>query len=493
MAGSFGDARFLSLSENILINSLLSRYVWGASTITFSFPSVSWHYQSGYFSDWDLDGYNAISAFENFAGFRSDQIGAARFALEANVGGAYSVEGFTLRNFAEVSNGSGIIRLANSNDPGTNYSAYSLFPANTATGGDVFLGNSAQGFAYAGSFAWWTTLHEIGHALGLRHPHQGLGDNTAILPNDWDTFDFSIMTYNSYSSVTNYGYRTPEYNHPQTFMMLDIRALQYQYGADYSVNGGNTTYSWDPASGRAYVNGFNTITPAANIVYQTIWDGNGIDLYNLQNYTTNLYLNLNPGWFIDFSSGTNFQNAHLGDGYYARGNVFNALQWGSDTRSLIENAWGGTGNDRMIGNVVGNYLWGNSGDDTLEGGAGNDTLDGSAGQDRLWGGAGDDNFRFRFLSDYRAGAPDIINDMQGVGAAWGDVIDISAIDANVALAGNQAFLAGQTSIGGMATFNNGSYTEVRLYVDAAQGADAYIWINDGAVVAGNYRTDEFFL
>ena len=67
--------------------------------------------------------------------------------------------------------------------------------------------------------------------------------------------------------------------------------------------------------------------------------------------------------------------------------------------NVIENATGGTGNDRLTGNALNNTLNGGSGNDQLQGlggddllwgGAGNDILNGGTGNDSLWGGLGDD-------------------------------------------------------------------------------------------------------
>ncbi|MDB9451006.1 beta strand repeat-containing protein, partial [Dolichospermum circinale] len=83
--------------------------------------------------------------------------------------------------------------------------------------------------------------------------------------------------------------------------------------------------------------------------------------------------------------------------------------------NVIENATGGTGNDRLTGNTLNNTLNGGSGndqlqglggDDNLWGGAGNDILNGGIGNDSLWGGLGDDvltggvgNDQYLFQSD----------------------------------------------------------------------------------------------
>jgi Ca2+-binding RTX toxin-like protein len=97
-----------------------------------------------------------------------------------------------------------------------------------------------------------------------------------------------------------------------------------------------------------------------------------------------------------------------------------------------------------IGNEVDNIIVGNSGNNVLNGGAalpgtrgsgGNDTLIGGAGKDTMTGGWGNDTFVFKSLSDSGlAYARDVITDF-----ATGDRIDLSTIDANSLLAGNQAF------------------------------------------------------
>jgi Ca2+-binding RTX toxin-like protein len=72
----------------------------------------------------------------------------------------------------------------------------------------------------------------------------------------------------------------------------------------------------------------------------------------------------------------------------------------------------------------------------LTGGDGDDVLNGGAGTDILVGGAGADRFVFRSATQAGIGtARDVIEDFEsGV-----DMIDLSAIDANVRAKGNQAF------------------------------------------------------
>jgi serralysin len=211
--------------------------------------------------------------------------------------------------------------------------------------------------------------------------------------------EYSVMTYRSYVGSDAKFVYNEEWGYAQTFMMYDIAALQHMYGADFDANYGNTTYTWNPNTGASYVNGVLAIAPGGNRIFQTIWDGNGHDSYDLSNYSTDLEINLNPGYHSVFSQA---QLAYLGggpNGGYARGNVFNALQYNGDPRSLIEMAIGGSGDDHIVGNAAANTLIGNGGNDRLEGltgydalygGDGKDTLDGGANTDGLTGGAGDD-------------------------------------------------------------------------------------------------------
>ncbi len=97
----------------------------------------------------------------------------------------------------------------------------------------------------------------------------------------------------------------------------------------------------------------------------------------------------------------------------------------------------GVGNaldNHLFGNLAANTLEGLAGDDVIDGGAGADVLIGGAGADILTGGDGADSFVFKALSDSTVARPDVIKDLQSV-----DKIDLSAIDADTAIAGNQAF------------------------------------------------------
>jgi Ca2+-binding RTX toxin-like protein len=98
---------------------------------------------------------------------------------------------------------------------------------------------------------------------------------------------------------------------------------------------------------------------------------------------------------------------------------------------------GGAGIDSITGGAGKDYLAGEAGTDVLAGGDGNDVLIGGAGADQLTGGGGRDSFRYTSTDDSnRDTGVDLITDF---GNVPGERIDLSAIDANSLLGGNQAF------------------------------------------------------
>lgn len=98
---------------------------------------------------------------------------------------------------------------------------------------------------------------------------------------------------------------------------------------------------------------------------------------------------------------------------------------GADTIS------GGLGADNLLGGNGGDRLAGGWGADHLSGGLGADTLTGGEGRDLLRGGLGADTFDFRTAAEANG---DHIVDLAAT-----DRLDLSALDANPARAGDQAF------------------------------------------------------
>jgi hypothetical protein len=364
--GSGGTSVAVAASGNAQIDGLLSGTRW-SSAITYSNPDAAADYQAGYVVDRNGNGTSAQN--EGFAQISASQLLAVHFALNQAIytqpvgAGGFSVEGFTNLgiDFAGAGTGAATLRYANTSD---NSTGYGLFPANNIYGGDGWLGTSIQS-PIQGNYGWNNTIHEIGHTLGLKHAHETGGPGNTAVPSNMDSLEFTVMTYRSYVGGPLTGYTNETYGYPQTYMMLDIQALQYMYGADFTSNSGDTVYTWSPTTGQAFVNGALALNPGGNRIFETIWDGNGNDTYDLSNYTTSLNVDLTPGGYSTFSTA---QRAYLGggpNGGYARGEVFNALQFNGDARSLIENAIGGSGNDTFRGNAADNTLNGNGGTDTV--------------------------------------------------------------------------------------------------------------------------------
>ncbi|HWW24564.1 MAG TPA: calcium-binding protein, partial [Caulobacter sp.] len=125
------------------------------------------------------------------------------------------------------------------------------------------------------------------------------------------------------------------------------------------------------------------------------------------------------------------------------------------------------------GASAGVTLTGSQYNNSLTGGAGADVILGGGGADLLAGGLGADTFVFTAASDSAPGGRDVILDF---GA--GDRIDLSSIDANTGLAGDQGFtLNNQTGhAGDMAMFYDvqGDRTVVLLYTDNSGQAASII-------------------
>ena len=92
--------------------------------------------------------------------------------------------------------------------------------------------------------------------------------------------------------------------------------------------------------------------------------------------------------------------------------------------------------------------------DKLNGLVGNDTFIGGLGADKLTGGLGADVFKYNSVADSTPKSHDVITDFK---RAQGDKIDLSAIDANTSLMGNQEF----TFIGSK-TFSKNHPAELRF-------------------------------
>ncbi len=354
------------LSNNDEINALLYGVNWVSGAITYSFPTTR--------SVWStsLDDYGPSS------GVREPWVRSYDFASTSDR--TYTPQ--ILQKWANVANLTftevpdneavvGDVRFAYSYLPNMQGAAawVANFPGPTASAGDIWFnafGTSGTDEFKPGTFAGFTVLHELGHALGLKHPFQPSQLVSAVLPDSRESQTFTVM---SYSASTNSLVNDASF-YPTTPMLLDIQAIQHIYGANYNYNAGNNSYN------------FTDLTSYR----ETIWDGGGEDSIN---YTGSRNAS------IDLREGTGSKIGLPINTYSATGSPISTLNniWIA-YGAIIENAISGSGNDNLTGNDANNTLIGNSGNDSLFGGAGDDTLIGGAGNDKLDGGAGIDTAQY---------------------------------------------------------------------------------------------------
>ncbi len=345
-----------------LIAPLIGDSQWASPALTYSFPSSASAYASPY-------GSNEPSS--NFAPLNAAQQQAAKAAFA-------QFSAISLLTFSAEAATSATIRIAQSDVPAT---AWGYLPHSAAEGGDIWLNGSSGIYAapLKGNYAYLTFLHEIGHALGLEHPHEN------GMPAASDAMQNTVMSYRSYAD-SGLGYVNERWGYAQSLMTYDIAAVQQLYGANFAHEAGSTTYSWGTANGQMYINGTAQGVPGGNRIFQTVWDGGGTDTFDFSNYTSALNVDLRPGHWSTVSD-VQLAKLHYNGSQAAPGNIANPLLYNGDIRSLIENVVGGSGSDSLAGNQAQNWL---------VGGAGNDRLTGYGNSDTLLGGSGFDTAIFDF-------------------------------------------------------------------------------------------------
>ena len=247
------DATVAPTGDN-RIDSVLSGYKWGVTTITYSF------YEGGSY-------YGSESSPTPVSAAVRDNVRAILSSIIS------PLVNLTFTEVADSSTSYGMIRYLCSSSPSY---AYAYYPTGTDLAGDVVLntsydvaGSDTNYFRNGiGSHGFLALIHETCHALGLKHPgnYNGSGTGDApYLPLAEDNGDNSLMSYNFYSGSKS---ASP--------MPYDLAALGYMYGAKTSTRSSDTTYTFTRADIYTTNDGASVGSTALKSK-NTLWDGGGTD------------------------------------------------------------------------------------------------------------------------------------------------------------------------------------------------------------------------
>lgn len=302
--------------------------------------------------------------------------------------------------------------MVESTDPNSALGYWGVGGGTVTLDGTPFSGLDGFGVFYSGDPSWSTAglqqggfgfitlIHEIGHGMGLAHPHDTGGTSTVmngVTSPFGDLGDYNLnqgiyttMTYNDGWQTAPHGASTATgYGYQGTPMAFDIAVLQSIYGANTSHNTGNNSYVLPSSNGNG-------------TFYSAIWDAGGTDTIAhtgsaaavIDLREAPLTYSENGGGYVSYVSG-------IHGGFTIANGV------------VIERAEGGSGGDSITGNTAANWLDGNGGNDTILGGEGNDTIIGGRGNDVLTGDEGADIFAFVLgdntmtMTDFEPGVDDL--------------------------------------------------------------------------------------
>ncbi len=200
-----------------------------------------------------------------------------------------------------------------------------------------------------GSDGFRILLHELGHSVGLSHPHE----EPYILSGSLDNVQNTVMTYNWGGRQNN-----------EDLGRLDLLALEHMYGEPLNTRGWNIRTNDDVF----FVSGSSRADTIVGVLQDSKLKGER---------------------GADTLLGRAYDDVLLGGAGHdkLKGNGGDDILKGGGKNDRL---WGGIGEDKLVGGRGDDRLFGGDDDDLLIGSKGNDVLSGGFGSDTLMGGSGDD-------------------------------------------------------------------------------------------------------
>lgn len=399
-------------SGNIWVDGLTDGYRWGATSgnpaVGYTFIRNTDNYPDGTFGGYRSLGWSAeerklitkgMRDIENVSGLRfvdrgdnnDDEVELWFYMLDAQ--GANDSFGFAYTPGSDSDEGLVVINRSMYQRP-----------------------NGAQKHSIArGSFYGITFLHELCHAVGLKHPHDlgllkqprypGL-ERSSNQYRDKGTFGqnahpFTQLTYVDKGARNGYVPTSAEgFGFLKTLGALDVAALQWIYGVNMNYASRNNVYRLP-------------LKNKQGTGWQAIWDTGGIDRIDAHKAKVSVS--------IDLRNATLDQSDHAGGyissakgiyGGFTIAHDWNGISLGKTADlCVIENATGGRSGDRLIGNGASNRLVGRAGADVLYGGqGGKDVLIGGAGKDQFWIDVNPESFAE--VNDFKIGQDKLVFDVK---------------------------------------------------------------------------------